>query len=117
VQVELDTDKLVDAIVTKLAPLLAGKAAAERSSETAEGLDEFCASVGVGRTKIKREIAEGRLRSVKLGKKVLIPAAEKARWLASLPASAIKQTPIKALPHTSCSKPRAIPAENGAKSR
>jgi excisionase family DNA binding protein len=90
-QVELDTDKLVDAIVTKLAPLLTGKAAAERTTETAEGLDEFCESVGVSRTKAREEIREGRLRAVKLGRKVLIPTAEKARWLASLPASKLKQ--------------------------
>jgi excisionase family DNA binding protein len=91
---ELDTDKLVDAIVMKLAPLLTGKAAAERSTEAAETLDELCASTGVGKTKVLEEIRAGRLDARKLGRKWIIPASAKQRWLASLPASQIKQNGV-----------------------
>jgi excisionase family DNA binding protein len=91
-QVELDVDKLVDAIVTKLKPFLTGKAAAERSSGAAESLDELCASTGVGKTKALEEIRAGRLDARKLGRKWIIPASAKQRWLASLPASQIKQS-------------------------
>jgi hypothetical protein len=51
----------------------------------------------------------------KVGKRLLITAEAKAAWLASRPASAIKQASNKALPHQSCSNPRTIPAEIGAK--
>jgi hypothetical protein len=92
-QVHLDTDKLVDAIVTKLVPFLVGKAEAYRDAVTGQGLDEFCASMGISRSKAKKEIAEGRLKPCKVGRKVLITSQAKADWIASLPAStSIKQS-------------------------
>jgi hypothetical protein len=92
VQFELDTDKLVDAIVTKLAPFLAGRVAAERDVVAGESLGEFCASVSISRSKAYKEIAAGKLVARKAGKKVLITSQAKADWLASLPASEIKQS-------------------------
>jgi hypothetical protein len=110
--VEFDTDAIVNGVVAKLLPFLTGKAKADRDTVSGEGLDEFCVSVGISRTKAKQQIAEGKLDARKVGKKVLITAEAKRAWLASLPASAIKQASNKALPHTSCSNPRTSAAEN-----
>lgn len=42
---------------------------------------------GIGRVKLYAEIAAGRLRSVKCGKRRLIPRDAQAEWLANLPAN------------------------------
>jgi hypothetical protein len=99
VQVELNTDKLADAIVKKLAPFLIGKAKADRDVVFGESLDEACASLGISRTKAKVEIKEGRLKALKAGKKIIITPRAKSDWLASLPASSSKQTLKKTVPH------------------
>jgi hypothetical protein len=122
-QIELNTEAIVDAIVAKLRPFLTGKAKADRDTVSGEGLEEFCASVGISRTKAKQEIAEGKLDARKVGKKVLITADAKRAWLASLPASVTKQTPKKTseapaspcLPHQSCGNPLTNSVEMGAK--
>jgi hypothetical protein len=46
----------------------------------------FCERYGIGRTSTYEEIAAGRLRVVKAGKRTLVPADAAERWLTSLPA-------------------------------
>ena len=45
---------------------------------------DFCRLCSVGRTFVYEEIAAGRLRACKAGRRTLIDAAEARRWLASL---------------------------------
>ena len=47
-------------------------------------IPEFCAACGVGRTYAYGEIATGRLRYLKAGRRTIIEVAEAKRWLASL---------------------------------
>ena len=46
---------------------------------------ETCARLGISLSTLHKEIQAGRLRALKLGKKVLIPVEAEAEWLASLP--------------------------------
>ena len=46
---------------------------------------DFCLWAGVSRSTFYKEVKEGRLQPVKLGKKTLIVMTEAERWLASLP--------------------------------
>lgn len=48
----------------------------------------FCAWAGIGRTKVYQEIEEGRLRTVTVGRRRLVPSAEAQRWLDQLLADA-----------------------------
>lgn len=41
----------------------------------------FCAWAGIGRTKVYEEIEAGRLQTVTLGRRRLVPTAEAERWL------------------------------------
>ena len=41
----------------------------------------FCAWAGIGRTKVYEEIETGRLQTVTLGRRRLVPTAEAQRWL------------------------------------
>ena len=41
----------------------------------------FCAWAGIGRTKVYEEIEVGRLHTVTLGRRRLVPTAEAQRWL------------------------------------
>ena len=47
-------------------------------------IDSCCRLCSVGRTFLYQEIAAGRLRAVKAGRRTLIEAAEARRWLSSL---------------------------------
>lgn len=47
-------------------------------------IQAFCAWAGIGRTKVYEEIEEGRLRTVTLGRRRLVPTAEAQRWLDQL---------------------------------
>ena len=47
--------------------------------------DEAARSAGVARTRIFQAMADGRLTAKKDGKATIIPVAELARWIASLP--------------------------------
>ena len=47
---------------------------------------ETCARLGISLSTLHKEIQSGRLRAIKLGKKVLIPVEAEAEWLANLPA-------------------------------
>lgn len=46
-------------------------------------IPEFCSAVGVGRTSVYVEIAQGRLRSVKAAGRRLILKSDAIAWLAS----------------------------------
>jgi excisionase family DNA binding protein len=48
---------------------------------------EFCRTYGIGRSKAYVEMAEGRLRSVTVGRRRLIRADDAENWLASLTSS------------------------------
>ncbi len=48
---------------------------------------EFCATTSIGRAKFYEEVAEGRIQTLKSGRRTLIPVSEVSRWLNSLPTS------------------------------
>jgi excisionase family DNA binding protein len=48
---------------------------------------EFCARWGISTFKLEDEIKSGRLRAIKLGKKVLIPVEAEEAWAAALPSA------------------------------
>jgi excisionase family DNA binding protein len=48
-------------------------------------ISEFCLRYGVGRTNAYQEIAAGRLRAVKAGRRTLITHDSAEAWLAALP--------------------------------
>jgi excisionase family DNA binding protein len=48
-------------------------------------ISEFCLRYSVGRTAAYAEIADNRLRAVKVGRKTLIPIDDAEAWLASRP--------------------------------
>lgn len=45
---------------------------------------DFCAAVGIGRSKFYELVHDGKLRPVKLGAKTLVTAAEAERFISSL---------------------------------
>jgi hypothetical protein len=49
-------------------------------------IEDFCRTVGVGRTVAFAEIRAGRLHARKCGRRTLITVEAAERWLASLPA-------------------------------
>ena len=53
-------------------------------SRAALNVDEFCATMGIGRTKFYGEVREGRIRVVKAGSRTLVPATEVQAWLSRL---------------------------------
>jgi excisionase family DNA binding protein len=48
-------------------------------------IDDFCRLYGVGRTTAYQEIAAGRLRAVKVGRRTLVTHDAAEAWLAALP--------------------------------
>ncbi|MEO3385106.1 DNA-binding protein [Mesorhizobium sp. CAU 1741] len=48
-------------------------------------INEFCAAFGVGKSLVFEEIAAGRLRTKKAGRRTLIPARDASAWLEALP--------------------------------
>jgi excisionase family DNA binding protein len=55
-----------------------------RLERTAYSVDEFCAAAAIGRTTFYREVAAGRIRVVKCGRRTLVPATETEAWLGRL---------------------------------
>ena len=51
-------------------------------------IQAFCAWAAIGRTKVYEEIDEGRLQTVTLGRRRLVPTIEAQRWLDRLLISA-----------------------------
>jgi excisionase family DNA binding protein len=60
-------------------------AAVKQNSPRAFPISEFCRRYGICRTKAYDEIAAGRLRAVKAGRRTLIPQDAAESWLAALP--------------------------------
>jgi excisionase family DNA binding protein len=48
-------------------------------------VEEAARALGIGRTKLFAEIAAGRLRAVKFGRRTLVPVEDARAFLASLP--------------------------------
>lgn len=58
-----------------------------KSEPAAFSLKEFCQRYGVGLTSAHEAIKSGKLRTVRLGTKHLVPKESADAWLASLPPS------------------------------
>jgi excisionase family DNA binding protein len=56
-----------------------------QSSPRAFSIPEFCRRYGIGRTNAYQEIAAGRLRALKVGRRTLITHDAAESWLAALP--------------------------------
>jgi excisionase family DNA binding protein len=54
-------------------------------------LSDFCTRYGIGRTKAYDEIAIGRLRAVKVGRRTLVTENDAEAWLIALPNIGIEQ--------------------------
>lgn len=64
-------------------------------SKAALSVEDFCNSYSVGKTTAYEEIAAGRLRAVKAGRRTLIPEQSAADWLKSLvPVSACAERAV-----------------------
>jgi len=53
-------------------------------------VSEACSALAISRSKLYLELAAGRLRAVKCGRRTLIPATEIKAWLDSLPAQSVR---------------------------
>lgn len=53
-------------------------------------VNETCRALAISRSKLYLELAAGRLRAVKCGRRTLIPTAEIKAWLEGLPARAAR---------------------------
>ncbi len=53
----------------------------ETEERAAITIDEACRSLKIGRTKLYSEIAAGRFKSVKIGRRRVVPAVEPAAYL------------------------------------
>lgn len=51
----------------------------------AMSIDDFCRWAGIGRSLAYTEIAAGRLRTTKVGRRTLVTAEAASTWLAALP--------------------------------
>lgn len=60
------------------------KGGPEPLPRVALSVGEFCESMGIGRTKLYELIKQRQIRPVKLGKRTLIPVAERDAFLARL---------------------------------
>src|SRR5215471_18728081 len=87
-QFEVDENRIIDGVVNKLLarlrPLLAGKAKAEPSAPDMQTLEAFCQSNGLGKSFVRKEIREGRLRVRKAGKLTMIAREDAEAWRAGL---------------------------------
>jgi excisionase family DNA binding protein len=61
------------------------EASSATHSRRAFSISEFCVRYGIGRTNAYQEIATGRLRAVKVGRRTLITHDAAEAWLAALP--------------------------------
>jgi len=53
-------------------------------------VSEACSALAISRSKLYLELAAGRLRAVKCGRRTLIPATEIKAWLDGLPAQSVQ---------------------------
>ena len=54
-------------------------------SKAAMTVDEFCGWASIGRSKFYQEVAEGRIRLRKIGRKSVITLTDANKWLDDLP--------------------------------
>jgi len=64
-------------------------------SPRAFSISDFCRRYGIGRTNAYHEIAAGRLRAVKVGRRTLISHDAAEAWLAALPELAEQIAPTE----------------------
>lgn len=57
---------------------------AQTTGKLAYTINEFCDAVGIGRNKTYIEIKEGRLKTVKIGRRTVIRRDDAEAWLNSL---------------------------------
>ena len=48
-------------------------------------VNEACTALSISRSKLYQELAEGRIRALKCGRRTLVPTDEITKWLNSLP--------------------------------
>ena len=77
----------------RTAGVVAGMAKVMENEKRAFSIAAFCENYGIGRTSAYEEIAAGRLRVVKAGKRTLVPADAAEAWLKNLPNSPKSQLP------------------------
>ena len=58
----------------------------------ADSIETFCGRFKVGQTTAFKEIRDGRLKAVKVGRRTLIPHTASAEWLKSLPTAGGEQS-------------------------
>jgi hypothetical protein len=87
-QFEVDEDRIVDFVVTKLLaklrPLLAGKAKLEASAPDMQTLDAFCQANGISKTFAREQIRAGKLKIKKAGKSTMVAREDAEAWRAGL---------------------------------
>jgi excisionase family DNA binding protein len=71
----------VDALVAALLAAVAGAAPVAGAPDRLLSVDEAAAALGVGRSRLYDEIAAARVRSVKVGRRRLIPASAIADYI------------------------------------
>jgi hypothetical protein len=102
IELALDVDQLTEAIVAKLRPLIRELVGKTKSSDADAGerswwLSEWAKLRGVSKSYAQREVYAGRLKAKRMpgrgarGTWLVTPEADR-EWLASLPASQIKQS-------------------------
>jgi excisionase family DNA binding protein len=67
------------------AAVIESEAGSATHSRRAFPIREFCLRYGIGRTHAYQEIAAGRLRALKVGRRTLITYDDAETWLAALP--------------------------------
>ena len=66
----------------------------QRSDQLGYSIHESAKLAGVGRSTIYEELASGRLRGRKLGRRTIITGADLREWLAALPAMKPSNAPL-----------------------
>lgn len=59
----------------------------KKSERRAFDISEFCHRYRIGRSSFYKEVKSGRLRAVRVGRRVIVTADDAEAWLASLPAA------------------------------
>ena len=72
---------------TNIMSVIENDEAMPANKKVAFDADSFCDRHNIGRTTFYRELKSGRLRAVRVGKRVLITADAAEEWLKNLPAA------------------------------
>jgi excisionase family DNA binding protein len=76
-RIEAAVAELVAALLAELEP------PAKPGPDRLLSVDEACAALGLGRSRVYGEMGAGRLRTIKVGRRRLVPAAAVAEFIAS----------------------------------